>query len=361
MIQTIIDTTRAALSLVQPDTTALDQIRLDAERNYLMNQGTKTEQVLSTPISIHTETGKNPKEINFQRIQISNKDFEIKYDQNKDKNDVAKITINTPNKTGFAAYKLGDGLSEDNFYVEGWKAFDLGKNTALIDGGFGLGKTIKPVYYGIVNIKNDKLFLEAALYNEGSKLLDMDKSFYGLAAYDFGNAYFGIGNKKGEHVALMGIKDFKDIGHISMLTYDPKTKKFWTKSMTGIGNVDKGFYSKGLFDAALEYFAIPAFFPLHFSPETSKGDYVLTLFGVGDDKSQEIEAQVGFRNKIVEVGTGINTLTQDGKTESGLVVELNKPFENILGIEKLNGNAEARYNTRTQSVEGYLQLNYQIK
>jgi len=56
MIQELIDTTRVVMSLAQPDTLALEEQRLNAEKAYLQNNQVKTEQVAKSNIEF-LETG----------------------------------------------------------------------------------------------------------------------------------------------------------------------------------------------------------------------------------------------------------------------------------------------------------------
>lgn len=351
------------LATMSPDTVAVEQKYIESIDT------TKTEQVvqqkvqdtskIANPFNINLETAiVNPDNqmINFQRIQIGNKDVEFKYDFNGKKNDVARLKVNLPKDIGLALYNVGDLNGKDMVYWEAWKTIKTGdKSSVLVDIGTGAGKGREPEYFAIVNFKNNKLFVEGAIYEAASRLGKIDKSIYGLAAYDFGHAYIGAGKNTNTLVGITGLKGFKDVGMLTFALYDKETKGWSFISQTAAGNVNQSFFSKDNFDFVTEYFAIPAFFPTHFSPQVTKGKYTLKVNGSGKSGKTELEGKLGWNNKILPIAAGVNTLNEQGKTEVGAVVEIYKPFKLKNGV---SGAVEAKYNTRSKAATAYLTLKY---
>ncbi|MGV8161874.1 MAG: hypothetical protein ACP5N2_00900 [Candidatus Nanoarchaeia archaeon] len=355
----------ARLIAASPDTTTVEQKYVG------LVDSTKTEIVAVqkvqdscktlNPININLETGLlNPDNhlVNFQRVEIGNKDVSIKYDFNGKKSDVGKINIALPKDAGLALYKIGDWDGKDIFYWEAFKTIKVGdKSTMLFDIGTGAGKGREPEYFAIVNVKNNKLFVEGAIYAPASGLGDLDKSIYGLVAYDFGHAYLGLGKNTNTLVGVTGVKGFKDVGMLTLMLYDKETKGWSFISQTAAGNVNQGFFSKDNFDFVTELFAIPAFFPVHFSPQVTKGTYSIKINGAGNIDKAELEGKIGAYIKALGggVSAGVNTLNKHGKTEVGGVVEVYKPFKLKNGI---SGSVEAKYNTRSKAASAYLTLRY---
>jgi len=353
------------LAMASPDTAVV------AQNTAIYADTTKTEQVtkakeqdnskVANPFNIKLETGLSnvgAHPVKFQRGQISNKDFELKYDFNGAGKDVARLTVNLPNKMSVAFYNIGNMDGKDYAYWEASKVLKVGNNsTMLFDGGTGIGKGREPEYFLIANIKNDKLFVEGAIYEKASRLKDLDKSIFALAAYDFGHEYLGVGKNRNTLVGVAGVKDFKDVGMITYALYDKETKGWTISSQTAVGDVNQKFFSKDNFDFVTEYFAIPVFFPTHFTPQVTKGDYSIKINGTGLPGKTELEAKLGFRNEIVSVSAGVNTLNENGKTDVGAVIELYKPFK-LFGADCYG---EAKYNTRSGDITGYIGVNFNQK
>ncbi|MFA6073125.1 MAG: hypothetical protein WC758_03360 [Candidatus Woesearchaeota archaeon] len=354
----------AKLAFASPDTIAVEQ------NNVQVIDTTKTTIVASpkindysntaNPFNINLETGITSVEdhpVKFQRVQLSNKDFEIKYDFNSVGKDVTKLKFNLPKNFNFALYDVGDLNGKDVMYFEASKVLKFKNNSSvLLDGGMGASKGSEIEYFLIANFKNDKLFFEGAIYETASKLKDLDKSIYALAAYDFGHAYVGAGKNKNTLVGVAGVKNFKDLGMITFVLYDKETKGWSFISQTAVGNTNQNFFTKNTFDFVTEYFSIPSFFPTHFTPQVTKGDYSLKVNGAGTSKKTELEGKFGWNNKIVPISVGVNTLNENGETNLGAVVELYKPFHTKNGM---SGYVEMKYNTRSKAATAYVGI--QIK
>lgn len=337
----------------QPDVAVLQ------DTAYAQNDSVKTEVVEEKPFKLTLENSPGnttDQALQFQRIKLMNDNFGVEYDFNKTKNDIARISLKDKN-IGLNLYNVGNLDGKDIAYWEAWKEFNEGKNSFLIDVGTGHGKTTLPQYFVIGRMSNDKTFLEAGIFNESDKLFQPDKSLYGYAGYDFGDAYVGVGKNPDKYVGIAGIKGFEDLGNLTYALYNPETKSWNIKSQTSFKNANQKFFNKELFDYAGELFSVPPFFPVHFSPVMTKGDVTMKLMGNGDDKKTELEAMVGIDNAIIPFGIGVNNLSKDGKNNTNFALELYKGFK----AAGLDGYIEARYNARTGDINGYIVLNYQLR
>ena len=332
------------------DTLATQQIAQDSSKIEIIQDAPK--------LKLNLETGASnifAQPIQYQRITLGNDNFELKYDFNKQGKDIGRLKVNLPSHTGLALYKQGEWDGQDKFFLEGWKSIP-GETNFLIDAGLGYGKTTEPQYFAIGKATNKNIFLELGIFETGKNLTDFHNSIYAGAGYDFGNAYLGGGRHHDQLVGVTGIKGFEDFGNLTYGLYNTKTDNWSFKSQTAINNANQGFFSKDLLDFVVEYFAVPSFFPTHFTPQMTKGDLTLKFQGAGNPTQTELEAMIGVDNEILPFGIGVNTLSTNGERKTGVAIEAFKGFD-LLGIK---GSVEGRYNARTGDITGYLMMNYEL-
>lgn len=296
----------------------------------------------------------------FRRVDVQTDFVNLKYDFNKSGDDVLLTTLKLPKSFALSAYAVGDFSGSNVHYLEAIKSLSIKDADLTFVSGAGFGKNIELEVYGIGIFKNKDWFAELALYESVSNLKNLNESVYVAVGKDFKHSYLGLGKAKDKLVGVTGIKGFKDFGALHVNTYDHKSGDWMFVSQAALGDVNQGFFSKKLFDFVTEYFTIPQFFPVHFTPQVTKGTYSLKLNGKGNKISSELEGKIGWNNKVLPVSAGVNVLRteaingMDAKQQAGLVVELYKDVE----VSKLKSFFEVKYNTRTNAVTAFVGVRY---
>ncbi|MGV8150523.1 MAG: hypothetical protein ACP5NV_02225 [Candidatus Woesearchaeota archaeon] len=323
------------------------------------NDSAKTEVMVENPHELTWElapANNTEKLVNFQKIKLVNNNFGLEYDLKGTKTDVLKLSFKEKN-IGLNLYKTGDWTRDDAYYWEAWKTFESANNTFLIDVGTGHGKKTLPQYFVIGKITNNKIILEAGLFQTAENFFNVDTSFYGYGAYDQGKVYVGVGKNPTQNVGIFGIKGFDDFGNFTYVLNNPKTKSWNIKSQTCFVNANQGFFNKKLFDFAGELFAVPGFPDVHLGPLVTKGGFTLKVAAIGDPKKTELEAMIGVDNAVLPFAVGVNNLYENRQNNSNFTIELYKVFDG----KGYNASVEGKYNARTGDMTGYIKMNYSLR
>lgn len=361
--------TVAQIATASPDSTSVEQ----KAKEYLETSKAKTEQVTvqepekinlektANPFNVSTETkilSGNDNVLNFQRTEIKNDNLVIKHDYNLNNDDVLMVQANLPRDIGVAGYNQGDWQNNNMFYLEGWKTLKLGGTDLMLLGGGGAGKDKETQAYALGKFSKENLFGVFAYFNNVSDFSNLDESTYGFLGYDFGKAYVGAGKASTELMGFLGLKDNPDLGGFVFGKYDRKTDGWMFVSQAAAQETDESFFSKGMFDFIGQYFAIPSFFPVNFTPQTTKGTYSVKVQGAGVPGRSELEGKVGWNNNILPVSAGVNALStknpgEQRRTEYGPVIEVYKPIQ--LGNNRTL-QVEAKYNFRNNQFMTLLRI-----
>jgi hypothetical protein len=296
----------------------------------------------------------------LQRVDLTHPNVVIKYDYQPQKLDAMQIGFITDDGFGLNMYKVGDHDGLDKTYLEAWTMLDLEKGRSLlIDAGFDLGKNSQQEFFILTNYVGDNVQIGGAIFETAENLTDFKNSTYAYAGVDLGKVYLGAGKNKDELLGLVGTTDTKDLGVFGFGFYNPE-QSTWSFSLEGAhGDLNKGFYSKEMFDFATMYLSVPQFFPVQFSPQMARGKYTAKIAGRGTKEGTQILTSVGYTNKVLPIAIGTSTTTTksletgDISSQTGLTVQIYKEFE----LNKhVSGKVEARYNTQTSTLDSYVTI-----
>ena len=296
----------------------------------------------------------------LQRVDLTHPNVVVKYDFSPQGLDVAQIGFITDDGFGVNMYKLGDHDGLDKTYLEAWTQLDLDKGrTLLIDAGFDLGKNSDQEFFVLTNYVSDKVQIGGAIFETAENLTDFKNSTYAYAGVDLGKVYLGAGKNSDQLLGLIGTTDTKDLGVFGFGFYNP-SQATWSFSLEGAhGDLNKGFYSKDMFDFATMYLSVPQFFPVQFSPQMARGTYTAKITGRGSEDAKTIQTSFGYTNKVLPFAIGTSTTTtidqetDDVSSQTGLTFQIYKEFD----ITKhVTGKVEARYNTQTSTLDSYVTI-----
>jgi len=331
------------------------------------------EQNVLVPTKVSTETSAiNNKDVSgvpFQRVEAGNDAWSFKYDINMKLKpsdcpvnvgmlSLNKLYSNKNTSIGAEIFQVGKFNEKDIWFVDAFIAKKMGDISLMLDYGKGLQKDRQSKDYVIATLKHPKFSLEGCAYPQGSVLEKNVKTLWcGFGSYKGDNVYASLGNKVQTGYASAGLYGFKDFGQ---LLFGMKTRDngdIWIKSQTALGDVNQAFFSKEMFEIASEYFAMPAYFPMHFSPISTRGNIALKLEYKKNSGVPQTEIMLATDKTPVQIGLGVNTSYQNNSSISNVAIELYKDFK--LG-KKFTGSIEGRYNNRTKETTGYLKMKYNI-
>jgi len=338
---------------------------------------TNAQNVL-VPTKIKTETsaingidasGTHVAGVPYQRIEFGNDAWSFKYDINtklKPTDNPVNVGMFALNKlyskgktsVGAEIFQVGKFKETDVWFVDSWVSTTIGDMSVMIDYGKGLQKDKRSKDYVIATAKNKRVSLEGCLYPQGSFLeKGIEWKKYGFVSFKGDHAYAAVGNKINAGYVAAGVYGFKDFGTFSFGTFDRKTGDRWIKSQTAFGDVNQKFYSTATAEIASEYFAMPAYFPVHFTQLTTRGTFAIKLEYKRNKYVPETEVEIASnKTPLVQLGVGINTVYKEGAAKSSYVVEACKTVQ----FGDFSATAEARYNNNNQTLTGFLTMNYTI-
>ncbi len=304
----------------------------------------------------------------FHRTTIETQPITIRYDKTiglgknaKDPADAGAIFFNnlySDSTSSLNAYAINVGSfnREDEQFFGAWASKKVEETELTFEVGKSARKTGPSREWGIAKVRGENISGDLAYFAQGSTFGKEDKFSYYMACYHDKNTYVGGGDNNGVSWTFGGIHGFEDFGTFAFGKHDPKTGEVWIKSQTAVSDVNKSFYNAGLFDFAADYLTLPAFFPIHFSPISTKGSAALKLEykNFPSRKKAESEIMVATNQTPIQVGVGINTEYNPTGTTSGVALELYKDF-NVAGIK---GDFEVKYNGRTKDLQAYLKAGY---
>jgi len=322
------------------------------------------------PTKVSTETSligsKDNSGVLMQRLETGNDAWTFKYDYSPKLNfdtkpvNVGLFSLNKLyNKNnwnvGVEGFQVGNFDGKDTWFVDAWVSKKHKDISAMLDLGLGFPDTKYTQVYAIASFKHPKTSLCGAFY----KVSPEETRYYGYAAYHDHNVYGVVGNKVHTSFAMAGVYDLEHFGNLTFGTHNRETGDVWIKSQTAVGDVNKKFYSVGTFDLASDILSMPMFQPIHLGPLSTKGDYALKLEYKKNSAKNTHETEIMVAtDKIpfVQVGVGLNTEYNCGKSISNIAVELYKEVK----LGKFSGSAEARYNAKTSTATGYVKMAYNI-
>ena len=332
------------------------------------------QQASLTPTHAQTETSfRSTDQVTgtpLQRLVVNNDTWTFKYDRNAQMdaankpNDIAllylgKIATVKDINLGASAIIYGNHDGKDETFIDAYLTKHIGKASITLD----IEKSFRPTgpsrEYVALIAKHPRVNIAAGVWAQASFLKKQHDPLlaYGYVSVKNDHGYAAIGNKEHTGYAAAGIHGFENFGEFIFALNNRDLGTTWIKSQTAFGEASKGFYSNETFDVASAYFGMPAFFPIHFSPLSTKGSVALKLDYKHDNNAgtTETEAMLATNKTPIQLGLGINTLSLDGKIDSDVAIELYKDFKIN---DKLTGAAELRYNNRTKDVASYLTIGY---
>jgi hypothetical protein len=338
----------------------------------LFGYNAKAQNVL-VPTQVKTETSaisnKDVAGVPYQRVEFGNDKWSFKYDinsklkPNETPVNVGMFALNKlykKNNTSIGAeiFQVGKFTSTDVWFVDAWVASKLGDFSVMLDYGKGFQIDKRSKDYVIATAKSKRVSLEGCVYPQGSLLeKGIEWKKYGFVSYKGDDVYASIGNKIDAGYISAGYYGSPDFGTFAFGTFDRKTGNRWIKSQTAIGKVNRKFYSNETGEIASEFFAMPAYFPVHFSQLATKGMLALKLEYKRNSYVPETEFMIASsKTPLAQLGIGINTVYAPCSTSSNYVVEACKQ----LNFGNFSGLLETRYNNNKKEFTAFLTMSYTI-
>lgn len=197
-------------------------------------------------------------------------------------------------------------------------------------------------YFG-ENFSAEFLFLGVKPLSSGTK----DGKYYAWAALHSDHLYLSYANNFEKQGLFFGVMGYEDIGHHTMVRYNPYNESWDLKSRTAFGDVS-GFFSLDIFRDNSSTNSMKYFFPLHFKPVVESGDFTLHLFGHGDKE----ESHLGFKagTALLPVNVAVGKAWALNSSETGELYELYSNF-NLLGV-----NLTLEYQFRSLDNDGFFYM-----
>lgn len=320
-------------------------------------------QNLTTETALRNENGGSG--ISFHRTKFTYKDLTVKYDDKRDlsgKNTLANVGgINLANVISKNNFTLGAGvivIGNLNKQDEIWVYTDLKKDWKKTSLSLGLGHGFSYANgyrdYVLSRFSHPLFTVEGGFvskkgYKNTSELLQ-DKYLWGAIHPEYFFAAAGV--ELSRNWFLISTKKIKNFGNLTLYNNERGTNNFWFRSQTGILDVSQGFFSQENCLVATSFLMIPPFFPLHFSPITTKGKISFKIDGARTGDLERWEMIAGYQiNSGLHLAAGYQRETSGSK---GLVFELYKEIK----ISTFKVLIETKYETMYSRLSGYITTSY---
>lgn len=216
-----------------------------------------------------------------QRVEVSSKFINIKYDYDNVGSDVLSLIkpdlfSDSLYDFGLAYIKIGDRHAIDFLgryqFAKLKTSFELGRI-------FNPGSSINDVLG--FKLSYSVFTAEAYIVSDHSLsegIAENDK-FYAWLAYHPNNFYISAGISDKQYWFLAGTKKLERFGNFSLFNYNPENGNFWILNQSGFGQINQNFFNQELYILSTHYLVVPAFHFIHFSPIATKGTYSFKLDG----------------------------------------------------------------------------------
>ncbi|MCF7900908.1 hypothetical protein K9L67_01650 [Candidatus Woesearchaeota archaeon] len=361
-LQTIKDT----LSLItqQPDTTALEAKRIQAEQDFLLNKQTKQEQI-ETKIQNYNNIIQEPQKngLKLNRFNVTSGNYHLTIDQNpnlenKIQNDVIIFGKNKVYKDLFVnIITNGDIEEEITGYLHTGINTKIGNTKIKIHGGHGLSNKLPKTFIGGEISEENNYHLESVFFSPEPILSNGQKAFFIMTAKQIGQKdYISIGNNDGTWKSIYGHINDK-IGTYLSTEFEPNKKEFSFSTTTAWSKPAKNAYSwKGMNFVSQILMIQPFSFP-YLSSHTNKGDDITRIEGKISENNKEFTVMQGKNLGLMKIGIGLTYQKKNGEEKYGVVGNIYKEFDIT---KEMTGTIDLRYNSAKKTLNLWLNTNIEM-
>jgi len=330
---------------------------------------------ISDEVNVYSNsTGTN---FNYNRTNIKLDNLSFTYDKkNHGAKDLAQIAVTDPFRVpiGTLAFLQKGNPGEQKQYIwEATKVFSR-KNkdgSVVLDVGQFL-KSGKNPTEGWVYLfaENPKLTGMASILGpmKGEKATGISNTYFGILGVNPRKIYASIAGTKNKEntrkiglLATTGMKDFAALGINVADSGSDGNKSSFYKTKLAIGDVNQDFFNKGIYDFASGLFTFGPFFPPHFSPTCTKGDFTVGVDGSKIHDKETRETLVGLRTKYGAFSAGTYMEKQKGEDKKrNAVIGYHKGWKIGNKNNPLNISVELKYD-KNRELSGHITTSKSMK
>ncbi|MCF7872308.1 hypothetical protein K9L97_04715 [Candidatus Woesearchaeota archaeon] len=352
-----IQTFAKTLSIItnQPDTTALEEKKLEAEKDFLLNKQPKQEQIetkIQNYENIIQEPGK--KGLKLNRFNIKTGNYHLTIDQNlnldnKIQDDVLIFGKNNVYKNLFVnIITTGDAEEEITGYIHTGIDTKIEKTKIKVHGGHGISNKAPKTFIGGEISEENNYHIESVYFSPEPILANGEKAFFILGAIQINQKnYVSIGNNDGTWKSIYGHINDQNIGTYLDTKFDSKEKEFSFTSTTAWTNPSKNVYSWKGMEFVSQILSIQPFSFPYLSSHTKKGDDITYIEGKITKNKKEFAIMQGKNLGIIKMGIG-PSYSKNGEKESyGILGHIYKDFKIT---NEMKGEIDLRYDSAKETL-----------
>jgi hypothetical protein len=306
--------------------------------------------------------------VQIHRTQFNSDFLTIKYDYKVDLsnpanqvNDVLGIFVPAVKRNNLSldvgVIKLGDWNRGDELFGDVTLKNKFKDFSTTLEIGHSISKATAMRDYFIGRISHKIFTIEGGFLSDYgySNISELMKKQYYWFAFHPEHAFVAVGNEIQRTWAILGSRDFKNVGTLSCGDYDRKTGDFWFRSQTGFGNVDQSFFSLENELFSTSYLVLPPFFYTHFGPIMTKGNYGFKIDGKKTGNLEKYEFEVSRKlGSVGQLGLGWE---REVPNTNGLIIEY---FNKVIIERVVKITLELKYETIYSRLSGFITTSYQF-